>query len=149
MARSAISILCLSLLLLTGCHDRREPVTPTKPQPPSQAEQRRAEVQTWCDMIEEACLSDLAALGRRMHAQGRVRFVRPPLLDAEWNAFADVRAGEVLINEPLWSRYPDTLDRATIFLHELIHIRSGEMSHYGPWWAAQEMFRQYWARQTD
>ena len=29
----------------------------------------------------------------------------------------------------------------------VIHLHSGELSHYGPWWAAQEMFRQYWARQ--
>ncbi len=132
------------LLLLAGCHDRQQPVTPAQPRPPSIAEQRDAEVGVWCDMIERAGLSDLAALGRRLHAQGRVRFVRPPLLDAEWNAFADLQGNEVLINEPLWGRYPARIDRATIFLHELIHIDSGEMSHYGPWWAAQEMFRQYW-----
>ena len=135
------------VLVLAGCKERREPVEPAQPRPPSVAELRNAEVETWCDMIEEACLSDLAALGRRLHAQGRVRFVRPPYLDTEFNAFADVRAGEVWINEPMWSRYPDRLDRATILLHELIHLHSGELSHYGPWWAAQEMFRQYWARQ--
>ena len=133
------------ILLLPGCRDHPEPVTPVQPRPPSVAEQRQAEVGVWCDMIEQAALSEYANLGRRMHAQGRVRFVRPPALDAEFNAFADVRAGEVWINEPMWSRYPDRLDRATILLHELIHLHSGELSHYGPWWADQERFRQYWA----
>ena len=59
------------ILLLPGCRDHPEPVTPVQPRPPSVAEQRQAEVGVWCDMIEQAALSEYANLGRRMHAQGR------------------------------------------------------------------------------
>jgi hypothetical protein len=44
----------------------------------------------------------------------------------------------------MFERYPTMLDQATIFLHELIHIRSGEVTHLGPWWVAQDQFRVYY-----
>jgi hypothetical protein len=101
-------------------------------------------VEEWIAMIEDAGMAEYAELGRELLAQGRVRIVSPPLLDAGFNAFAHINTREVWINTPMFDRYPDTLDRATIFLHELIHIRSGEITHNGPWWSAQDRFRVYY-----
>lgn len=33
---------------------------------------------------------------------------------------------------------------ALLLLHELIHVRSGEQTHLGPWWSAQDEFRRYY-----
>ncbi|HCA47808.1 MAG TPA: hypothetical protein DEP45_10775 [Armatimonadetes bacterium] len=104
-------------------------------------------VADWIDMIDSAGLSEYAQLGRELLAQGKVSMVSPPMLDADYNAFAHVNTREVWINRPMFERYPTMLDQATIFLHELIHIHSGEVTHFGPWWIAQDQFRVYYSTQ--
>jgi hypothetical protein len=100
-------------------------------------------------MIEEAGFADYARLGSEMVASGRVKMVSPPELGENFNAFAFVDTDEIWINRPMFDRYPDVVDQATIFLHELIHIKSGECTHNGPWWSAQGEFHAYWtARQS-
>ncbi|MGC9319601.1 MAG: hypothetical protein ACP5KN_16340 [Armatimonadota bacterium] len=100
-------------------------------------------------MIEEAGFPEYAELGRELLADGQVKLVSPPTLEAGFNAFAWIDAREIWINEPMFERYPDVVDQATIFLHELIHIKSGECTHLGPWWSAQSEFHSYWTnRQT-
>ena len=99
---------------------------------------------TWISMIEEAGFADYARLGSEMVASGRVKMVSPPELGENFNAFAYVDTKEIWINRPLFDRYPDVVDQATIFLHELIHIKSGELTHNGPWWSAQGEFHAYW-----
>ncbi len=94
-------------------------------------------------MIDEAGLTEYADLGRELLAQGKVRIVSPPELSEPFNAFAWLNTREIWINTPMFERYPDVLDQATIFLHELIHIHSGECTHVGPWWSAQSEFRAY------
>jgi hypothetical protein len=146
--RTLAALAIVALVALVGCRDSDE--RRYEPPPPTQEELRIKQVREWLDMIDEAGLSDHADLGRTMLAEGRIEFVTPPTpLPSEFNAWADLREPRrVLLNEPLWERYPDTLDRATILLHELIHIRSGEQTHRGPWWSAQTEFRRYWdARQ--
>jgi hypothetical protein len=145
MMRRTLLLTIVALMILAGCRDKN-----VHPPPPEKPNTRVAQVREWLDMIDEAGLSDHADLGRTMLAEGRIEFVTPPTpLPSEFNAWADLREPRrVLLNEPLWERYPDTLDRATILLHELIHIRSGEQTHRGPWWSAQTEFRRYWdARQ--
>ena len=97
----------------------------------------------WIDMIEEAGLPEYAQLGRTLLAQGRVRVVTPPTLHVDINAYAFINTREIWINTPMFERYPDVIHRATIFLHELIHIHSGEATHLGPWWVAQDQFFVY------
>ena len=98
-------------------------------------------------MIEEAGFADYAELGSELLAAGRVRIVSPPELDEDFNAYAFINTREIWINEPMFARYPDVVSQATIFLHELIHIQSGECTHSGPWWSAQSEFYTYWHNQ--
>jgi hypothetical protein len=98
----------------------------------------------WIEMIEDAGMPEYAQLGRELLEQGRVRIVSPPTLEWRFNAFAHINTRQVWINTPMFERYPDMLDHATIFLHELIHIRSGEITHNGPWWSTQSEFRVYY-----
>lgn len=103
----------------------------------------------WIEMIATAGLGEYAELGRTMLAEGRVRIVAPPVLDANYNAFAWLDANEIWINEPMFARYPDVLDQATIFLHELIHVKSTEQTHFGPWWSALSEFRAYYEQRPQ
>lgn len=98
----------------------------------------------WISLIDQAGLTEYAALGRELSAQGRIRLVSPPLLDARFNAFSFLTDREVWINTPLFTRYPSLVDQTTIFLHELIHIAHNEASHNGSWWSAQDQFTNYW-----
>jgi hypothetical protein len=101
-------------------------------------------VKEWIAMIDEAGMTDYAQLGRELLAQDQVRIVSPPELAPDFNAFAYINTREIHLNTPMFERYPDVLDQATIFLHELIHISSGECTHSGPWWSAQSEFRTYY-----
>jgi hypothetical protein len=140
--KNVISFL-LVIAICCGCKDH-DNQTPVEPPVPSQLELRRTEVVEWLNMMEEAGLKEYAELGRTMLSSSKIIFVRPPYLDAEFNAWADIGERRILINEPMWSRYPERLDRATILLHELIHVHSKEITHAGPWWSAQDDFRKYW-----
>lgn len=99
----------------------------------------------WCELIETAGLEKYAELGRKLEREGKIKFVKPPTLDAGYNAFSWIDEGEIWINSPLFANYPQIRDQAEIFLHELIHIDSGEATHEGPWWSAQAQFRAYFA----
>lgn len=100
----------------------------------------------WIELIEAAGLSEYATLGRQLEAAGKITVVGPAALDESYNAFSWIADRKIWINSPMFGRYPDVMDQAEIFLHELIHIQSGEMSHQGPWWSAQSQFRT-WAQQ--
>ncbi|MFP4250940.1 MAG: hypothetical protein ACLFU7_14865 [Armatimonadota bacterium] len=141
----------LAGIYLTGCGGadlsmgEEEVTTPSEPtRTPSGTSTINALADDWIDMIEAAGMGEYAQLGRELLARGNVRIVSPPELDARFNAFAHINTREIWINTPMLQRYPDVLDRATIFLHELIHIRSGEVTHGGPWWSAQSEFRAYY-----
>ena len=138
--------------LLTGCGGATAGATTTPAAPP--ASQTRAvdipnfhQPSEWVSMIAEAGFADYAALGSELLAAGRVEIVSPPELDEDFNAYAFINTREIWINEPMFTRYPDVVDQATIFLHELIHIQSGECTHSGPWWSAQSEFYTYWHNQ--
>lgn len=141
----------ISASLMVGCGGAASDVAPIEDSAgehqPSAVMQPAAVAEDWADMIEEAGLDEYAELGRRMLHQGRVRFVEPPELEQHFNAFAWINRREIWINEPMFERYPDVLDQATIFLHELIHIKSGECTHNGPWWSAQSEFYGYFTDQ--
>ncbi len=138
---------------LAGCGGASPPVkdgsetTPTEPSRTPDTTTHTAQVTNeWIDMIDQAGMADYAQLGRDLLAQNRVKIVSPPTLGERFNAFAHINTREVWINTPMFERYPDVLDQATIFLHELIHIHSGEMTHNGPWWSVQNEFRVYYAQ---
>lgn len=99
----------------------------------------------WASLIEQAGLPEYAALGRQLSSGGKAIFVSPPTLGETFNAFSWIAQKEIWINSPLFSRYPKATDQAEIFLHELIHLKSGEASHVGPWWSALDEYRQYWS----
>lgn len=139
-------------VLLGGCGGAavvpaQESATPAQPSHRSDIPNYHAPSE-WVEMIAAAGLAEYAALGRRMLDEGRVRIVAPPSLDANYNAFAWLDSNEIWINEPMFERYPDVLDQATIFLHELIHIKSTEQTHLGPWWSAQSEFRARYVAQS-
>ncbi len=141
----------LAGIYLAGCGGAGVPINEggvTTPSEPTRTPSSTSTINTlageWIDMIDAAGMTEYAQLGRELLAQGDVRIVSPPELDARFNAFAHINTREVWINTPMFQRYPDVLDRATIFLHELIHIRSGEVTHGGPWWSAQNEFRAYY-----
>lgn len=98
----------------------------------------------WIALIEAAGLKDYADLGRELISLRKIRFVRPPTLMSDYNAYAFVPEHLIWINEPLFDRYPDIVQQAAIFLHEMVHISSGELSHVGPWWGITDDFEAYW-----
>lgn len=98
----------------------------------------------WIALIETAGFQDYADLGRQLVREGKVTVVTPPTLDAQFNAYSWISDKEIWINAPMFTRYPDITQQATIFLHELIHIRSAESTHTGPWWSVQDQFAVYW-----
>ncbi len=147
-----MGVVLLAGAYLAGCSGASGPVKENSEPAPDDASRARdtmsptaVVVNEWIEMIDEAEMTEYAQLGRDLAAQDRVRFVSPPTLDANFNAFAHIDTREIWINEPMFERYPDVLDQATIFLHELIHIYSGECTHSGPWWSAQSEFRAYYA----
>ena len=108
------------------------------------------EVEVWIGMIEEAGLTEYSEIGWELWKAGRIQFVRPPYLSEEFNAWADFHYPyTILINEPMWTRYPERLDRASILLHELVHIRTLEMTHYCPYWTDVARFREYWLNREE
>lgn len=98
----------------------------------------------WIVLLRAAGLQEYADLGQQLTAAGKVIVVAPPTLDADFNAYAWISDREIWINSPMYSRYPDIGHQATIFLHEMIHIKSGESTHTGPWWSIQDQFAVYW-----
>lgn len=149
----ALMIAAASPLLLAGCGGGSAlppaQLNPAAPQRPAWDVPNYHAPDQWIEMIAQAGLSRYAALGSDLVSQGRVRLVAPPTLDANYNAFAWLDSGEIWINRPMFERYPDVLDQATIFLHELIHIDSTEQTHLGPWWSAQSEFRAYFATRSQ
>ncbi len=99
----------------------------------------------WIALLEQAGLREYAALARELVRDDKVIVVTPAQLDGQVNSFAWITEREIWINAPMFSRYPDIGHQATIFLHELIHIQSGEASHEGAWWAIQDQFAVWWA----
>lgn len=149
--RIALCTVLLTGVYLAGCGGAEQAITggvgaiPSETSPTPDAMTPTAAVANeWIEMIDDAGMTEYAQLGRELLAQGRVRVVSPPRLDVSFNAFAYINTREILINTPMFERYPDLLDQATIFLHELIHIRSGELTHSGPWWSAQSEFRAHY-----
>jgi len=102
----------------------------------------------WIELIAQAGLQSYADLGSQVDAARKVILVSPPTLDQTFNAFTWINEGEIWINSPLFARYPDVVDQGEIFLHELIHLSSGETSHEGPWWSDLTVYRDYWASHT-
>ena len=103
----------------------------------------------WIALLEAAGLQEYADLGNQLIRDGKVKVVMPPTLDAQFNAFSWITDREIWINAPMFSRYPNAGLQATIFLHEMIHIKSGESSHAGPWWAVQDQFAAYCQSRTQ
>ena len=148
---SIITVLILSCILV-GCRekniDKYPPPPPIEtpeypdltPHFPMNVAQRKLLIQEYNDMINRAGLIKYAELGQKMQREGRVKFVVPPRLDSRFNAYANIGAGEIWLNKPMYDRYPRITHQATIFLHELIHIDSKEMTHRGEWWSAQDEF---------
>jgi len=149
----ALAIVAVTPLLLAGCGgDFALPdsqSTPAAPQTPAWDVPNYHSPDQWIEMIAQAGLSRYAALGRALVSQGRVILVTPPMLDHNYNAYAWLDTEEIWINAPMFERYPDVLDQATIFLHELIHVDSTEQTHFGPWWSAQSDFRAYFATRSQ
>ncbi|NLE61254.1 MAG: hypothetical protein GX616_23135, partial [Planctomycetes bacterium] len=106
----------------------------------------------WIDLIEAAgaqnpAFYEYAELGRQLVARDKVVLVSPPTLGAGFNAFAWIEEREIWINEPMFTRYPSVIDQATIFLHEMIHIMTGEVTHAGPAWSLQDEFAMFYSDQ--
>lgn len=97
----------------------------------------------WIALIEAAGLQEYADLGRQLVNEGKVIVVTPGTLDSQFNAFSWISDREIWINPPMFSRYPNVGHQATIFLHEMIHITSGEATHNGSWWSVQDQFATY------
>jgi len=102
----------------------------------------------WIELIAQAGLQSYADLGSQVDVARKVILVSPPTLSETFNAFTWINEGEIWINSPMFERYPDVVDQGEIFLHELIHLSSGETSHEGPWWSDLTLYRAYWASHT-
>ena len=95
-------------------------------------------------LIEMAGIDDYAAFGRSLLRAGKVKIVSPPDLPENYNAYAWIREGEIWINTPMFQRYPNIIDQATIFLHEMVHIKWNIVTHEGPMWHVLSDFRRFY-----
>lgn len=122
--------LCL-LLLLPGCRDHRH----TEPQvPPTQGDR----VGTVLDCIAGTGVgADYVTLGRTLHRQGRI-VILPARAMAGMLGYADFATGRIELSEALFAYPPDR--QGYVLLHELVHLRSGEQSHAGPWWGTLDEY---------
>lgn len=137
----------LSALTLAGCGGGGEGLTDSVSSGKSTFPANLPNYHTfdeWLALIRVAGFSEYADLGAQLVSEGKVTVVMPPTLDASFNSYAWISQREIWINSPMFSRYPDIVHQATIFLHELIHIKSGESTHTGAWWSAQDQFATYW-----
>lgn len=148
---SLIFVLCLTVVMLAGCGGGEMPAAS-----PSYGNSRGYATdipdfhspEEWIELLEVAGAAnptfyEYADLGRQLLANDKVKFVSPPTLGDQFNAFCWIEDQVIWINEPMFARYPDVIEQATIFLHEMIHIKSGEVTHDGPWWSLQNEFETY------
>lgn len=129
--KRGLYIFVLLAILTAGCRDHRY----TQPQvPPTQADRVAAVL----DCIAGTDVgAEYVTLGRELHRQGRI-VVLPDAVMAGMLGFADFVTGRIELSEGLFA-YP--LDRqGYVLLHELIHLRSGEQSHAGPWWGTLDEY---------
>jgi len=98
----------------------------------------------WVSLIDAAGFPEYAALGRQLIANRTILLVSPPTLPENYNAYAFIPERRVWINSPMFTRYPNIVQQAAIFLHEMVHIKTGESTHNGEWWAIPDQFEAYW-----
>ena len=79
-------------------------------------------------IIEQAGMGDYAAYGRDLQARGRLRIVTTDQLDPALNAFTWNTDDCIWYGEIAFTRY-DRVDQAEILLHEMVHLRTGEVTH--------------------
>lgn len=90
--------------------------------------ERSREVNVLLSIISDAGMVDWAAFGKRLQANGRIRVVDETVLPPEFNAYSFVRERVIWINGVMFQRY-DKIEQAEILLHELVHIKTGELTH--------------------
>lgn len=140
------------MLILYGCQDGGKPQTPQEtpivypdyptntPHYPLTTMEQKLLVDEYIKIIKKAGFPDYADLAADMQRKRKIIFVRPPGLTEEFNAWADIQTKEIWLNKPMFDRYPHIAHQTTIFFHELIHIKSTELTHFGPWWKDQDVF---------
>jgi hypothetical protein len=159
--------LLVPMLLISGCkNEPQEPKDPpiSEPEPtpepppppnitdmtpsfPTNARQEEELLMTYTQMIRSAGFFEYSDIALNMIGNNKIHFVVPPELDSRFNAWADLGRKEILLNKPMYDRYPLITHQATIFFHELIHINTGEITHNGPWWRDQDKFAE-WCKET-
>ncbi len=80
------------------------------------------------DTIAEVGMTDWADYGRDLQRRGRIRVVTTDELDPKFNAFAFIDKECIWYSEIAFERY-DHVDQAEILLHEMVHLRTGEITH--------------------
>lgn len=148
-----VSILCIVAASITGCAGGGGGAVVDTPATNNGIDPANSfDPAAWIELIEAAgtqnpVFYEYAELGRQLVAQGNVVIVSPPTLDESFNAFSWIVEREIWINEPMFTRYPSVIDQATIFLHEMIHIMTGEVTHAGPAWSLQDEFAMFYSDQ--
>ncbi len=92
-------------------------------------------------LINQAGSSDYATLGEAVLAAGHLEVVAPPTLPTDFNAYTFLPDGLIWISTLMYSRYPAERDQAYILLHELVHLKTGNVDHTGPEWAVLDQFQ--------
>jgi hypothetical protein len=156
---SLVLVICLTVVVLAGCGGGggEAPAASrahgSSPGYPAEIPNFHSPEQ-WIELIDDAgsvnsAFYEYADLGRRLLADGAVKFVSPPTLGEQFNAFCWIDTEEIWINEPMFARYPDVVEQASIFLHEMIHIKTGEVTHDGPCWSLPNEFESYCRNGAD
>ena len=125
-------------LFLVGCKQNQPAPTPIPP--PANYHSPTACV----NLIRLAGFEAHAKIIDGMIAAKKIILVTPPTLNDSINAYAWIPQKEIWINTPLFARYPDIREQASIILHEVIHIESQEQTHEGPMWKDIQVFEVYW-----
>jgi len=81
------------------------------------------------DLIAGLGMTNWADFGRGLNQSGRIRLVTTVELDPEFNAFSWLDQQCIWYSEIAFVRYPRLVDQSEILLHELVHVKTGDMSH--------------------
>lgn len=133
------ALVILAALLSAGCRDEQPPEPPPARVPPQVGE-------ALAQIAASGVADDYAALGVTMLKRGQIVVVAEPAGVPGYLGWADLTPpAHIELAERLMGYPPEQV--AYVLLHELVHIRSTEQTHLGPWWGVLDDYERATAQE--